>query len=221
MCSYDEFDFGNRLESIYNMDETGVPLEHRPPKVVAKRGQIKVRCRTSGQKSQITVIGCGSATGQNILPFIIFAAKQLNHSWTLNEVSGSRYGVSDMGWVDQELFFYWLKDHFLANAVSTCPLLLLLDGHSSHFKPQSIQFAKDSGVVIFCLPPQTTHECQPFDVSLLDHSKQSTLRRPEVHRLHVHFNVSSPFVLHVWEIMICIACGQSQKFSLKRKGYNF
>ena len=90
---YDEFDYGNRPESIYNMDETGVPLEHDPPKVVAKWGQIKVRCRT--QKSQITAIGCGSATGQSIPPFIIFAAKQLNHSWTLNEVSGSRYGVSD------------------------------------------------------------------------------------------------------------------------------
>ena len=41
---------------------------------------------------------------------------------------------------------------------------------------------------------------------------QSTLRRPEVHRLYIHFNVSSPFVLHVWGIMICITCGRSQKF---------
>ena len=72
-------------------------------KVVAKWSQKKVHCCTSGQKSQInvTVIGCGSATGQVLSPFIIFAAKQLNHSWTLNEVSGSRYGVSDKGWVDQ------------------------------------------------------------------------------------------------------------------------
>ena len=53
---YDEFDFGNHPESIYDMDETGV------------------RCRrTSGQKSQITVIGCGSASGQILPPFIIFA----------------------------------------------------------------------------------------------------------------------------------------------------
>ena len=92
---YDEFDFGNHPESIYNMDETGVPLEPRPPKVVAKRGQKNVHCCTSGQKSQITVIGCGSASGLILPPFIIFAAKQLNHSWTKNEVSGSRYGVSD------------------------------------------------------------------------------------------------------------------------------
>ena len=179
---YDEFDFGNRPESIYNMDETGVPLEHRPPKVVAKRGQKKVRCCTSGQKSQMTVIGCGSATGQSIPPFIIFAAKQLNHSWTLNEVSGSRYGVSDKGWVDQELFFYWLKDHFLANAVFTRPLLLLLDGHSSHFEPQSIQFAKDNGVVIFCLPPHTTYECQPLDVGLFGPLKRHW--QQECHRFY-------------------------------------
>ena len=156
---YDEFNFENNPESIYNMDETGVPLEPRPPKVVAKWGQKKVRCCTSEQKCQITVIGCGSATGQVLPPFIIFAAKQLNHSWTLNEVSGSRYGVSDKGWVDQELFYYWLKDYFLANAASRRPLLLLLDGHSSHFELQSIQFAKENGVVIFCLPPHTTHEC--------------------------------------------------------------
>ena len=45
---FDEFDFGNHPESIYNMDETGVPLEPRPPKVVAKWGQKKVRCRISG-----------------------------------------------------------------------------------------------------------------------------------------------------------------------------
>ena len=179
---YDEFDFENNPESIYNMDETGVPLEPRPPKVVAKRGQKKVRCCTSEQKSQITVIGCGSATGQVLPPFIIFAAKQLNHSWTLNEVSGSRYGVSDKGWVDQELFYYWLKDHFLANAASRRPLLLLLDGHSSHFKLQSIQFAKENGVVIFCLPPHTTHECQPLDVGLFGPLKRHW--QQECHRFY-------------------------------------
>lgn len=69
---YDEFDFENHPEAIiqlwmkqafhWNLDPPP------PPKVtcIAKRGQ-KVRCRTSGQKVQITVIGCGNATGQVIL----------------------------------------------------------------------------------------------------------------------------------------------------------
>ena len=38
---YDKFDFETHPEAIYNMDETGVPLEPRPTKVVAKRGQKK------------------------------------------------------------------------------------------------------------------------------------------------------------------------------------
>ena len=103
---YDKYDFYGHPEAIYNMDETGVPLEPRPPKVVARRGQKKVRYRTSGTKAQITVIGCGSATGQVLPPFIIFAAKQLNPLWMSDEVSGSRYAVSNKGWIDQNLFFH-------------------------------------------------------------------------------------------------------------------
>ena len=129
---FDEFDFDDHPEAIYNMDETGIPLEPRPPKVIAKRGQKKVRYQTSGKKQQITVIGCGSATGQCVPPFIIFAAKQINHLWTRNELSGSRYAVSEKGWIDHELFYFFIKEHFLAHAVFHCPLLLLLDGHSSH-----------------------------------------------------------------------------------------
>ena len=36
---YDEFGFDDHPERIYNMDETGVPLEPRPPKIVAAKGQ--------------------------------------------------------------------------------------------------------------------------------------------------------------------------------------
>ena len=38
---------------IYNMDESGMPLDHKPPKVVARKGTRKVHCRTSGNKLQI------------------------------------------------------------------------------------------------------------------------------------------------------------------------
>ena len=48
---YDDLDFGGHPERIYNMDETGVPLDPRPPKLVAKKGKRKVCYRCSGQKS--------------------------------------------------------------------------------------------------------------------------------------------------------------------------
>ena len=162
---FNELDFKDHPERIYNMDETGMPLDPRPPKVVAPKGQKKVRYRCSGQKSQITIIGCGNAIGQTVPPYIIFAAKQLNHLWMKDEVPGSRYAVSDNGRIDPDLFHFWMTEHFLEHAVAGCPLLLLLDGHSFHFKPETIKFAKDHGIVVFCLPPHTTHECQPLDCS--------------------------------------------------------
>ena len=53
------------------MDETGVPLDHRTPRVLTRKGQKKVRYCSTGNKSQITVVGCINATGQALPPFIV------------------------------------------------------------------------------------------------------------------------------------------------------
>uniref|UniRef100_A0A1X7U6Q8 DDE-1 domain-containing protein n=1 Tax=Amphimedon queenslandica TaxID=400682 RepID=A0A1X7U6Q8_AMPQE len=51
---------------IYNVNETGMPLDHRPPHVVVQKGQKKVRYRSSGNKSQVTVVGRINAAGSAI-----------------------------------------------------------------------------------------------------------------------------------------------------------
>lgn len=43
------------------------------------------------------------------------------------------------------------------------PLLLLLDGHSSHYQSELLRIAAAERVVLFCLPPHTTHLLQPLD----------------------------------------------------------
>ena len=121
----------NSPERIYNVDETGVPLDPRAPNFVTRKGTKKVRYRSTGKKGQTTVVACGSATGQIIPPTVIFEAKSVNNAWTRNELPGMTYGCSDSGWITTELFESWLCDHFLKHAISECPLLLLLDGHSS------------------------------------------------------------------------------------------
>ena len=70
------------------------------------------------------------------------------------------------GWINSELFEGWFIEHFLENAVSARPLFLLLDGHSTHYQPRLLNLAKSHGVLIFCLPPHTTHESQPLDVGV-------------------------------------------------------
>ena len=143
-------------ERTYNMDETGMPFDSRPHKIITSKGQKKVCYQCSGQTFQITIIGCSSATGQAIPQFIIFSAKQLNPQ---DEVPGSRYAVRDNGWINQDLFHFWLTEHPLTHAIMSCPLLLVLDGRSSHFKPET------KHNVVFCLLPHT--KCQPLTAASL------------------------------------------------------
>ena len=49
------------------------------------------------------------------------------------------------------------------SAVPGRPLLLMFDGHSTHYQPAVVRFAKEPGVIMLCLPPHTTHESQPLD----------------------------------------------------------
>ena len=61
-----------------------------------------------------------------------------------------------------EWFSIWFSNHFLCYA-ATWPLLLLIDGHSSHYCPDTIHLAASEQVFRFTLPPNTTHLTQLLD----------------------------------------------------------
>ena len=67
-----ENNFMDKPGKIYNVDESGMPLNHCSPHVIARRGQRKVRYCTSGNKSQITIVACINAIGQTMPPFISY-----------------------------------------------------------------------------------------------------------------------------------------------------
>ena len=111
---------------LYNMDETGMPLEHRAPNIVAKKGKKKVRYRSTGNKAQITVVGCVNAVGNAIPPMVIYSAKSFNADWCKCDVPGTVYALSPKGWIDQELFKHWLMSHFIKHAVSARTIDLIV-----------------------------------------------------------------------------------------------
>ena len=160
-----EKDLLNKASRIYNMDETGMPLDAKPLKRVALREARKVQGPSAGDKTQITVVACANAAGRVLPPMVIFKSERFNHEWSVGEVPDTLYGMSESGWIDQELFFYWLKKLFIKQIPPQRPVMLLYDGHSSHYTPNAIAEAVKEGVIIFCLPPNTTHVAQPLDVS--------------------------------------------------------
>ncbi len=148
---------------IFNVDESGMPLDPPSLKVVVPLGARHSQVVSTGDKSQVTVLACCSAAGYTMPPMAIFDRKTLKPEMTIGEVPGTMYGLSSSGWVDTELFELWFNHHFLAYAPPARPLLLLLDGHSSHYQPGIVKKAAEEQVIIFCLPPHTTHLTQPLD----------------------------------------------------------
>ena len=143
---------------IFNADESGIPLQHCPGRRVAVRGQKHVQVITSGNKAQVTILACANAAGYLNPPTVIFQRKNITKLST-GEIPGTIYGVSTSGWIDGELFSEWFQRHFLHYAPSGRQLLRLLDSHSSHYNPDFVREACNSGVIVFCLPPNTTHVC--------------------------------------------------------------
>ena len=157
-------DLHKRPALIFNCDESGFPLVHRPGKRIAGKGQKHVLTVTSDSKSRVTVLACVNAAGYAIPPLVIYARANLTKLLYQGEIPGTMYALSPgSGWMDGVTFYEWFEHHFLEYAPSGRPLLFLLDRHSSHYNPEFIRFAAQKGVIVFVLPPNTTHISQPLD----------------------------------------------------------
>jgi len=60
-------------------------------------------------------------------------------------------------------------------------ILLILDGHASHFYYRALTAAKDQGVVVLCLPAHLTHIIQPLDVSIFGAVKNEFREQVDIH----------------------------------------
>ena len=59
-----------------------------------------------------------------------------------------------------------MSDHFIKHAVGARPLLLLLDGCSTHHQPEVVRLARSKQIILLCLPLHITHKSQPLDCTV-------------------------------------------------------
>lgn len=59
---FDELDIKDKPKFVWNVDETGISVDHNHPKILAKVGS-NPRCVTSGESAITTVIVAVSAQG--------------------------------------------------------------------------------------------------------------------------------------------------------------
>lgn len=84
--------------------------------IVHVRGEKNPSTISSGMKSQVTVVGCVSASGQCIPPMVVWDRKTLSPDLAVGEVPGTIYGHLKKGWMDTELFHLWFMKYFLRYA---------------------------------------------------------------------------------------------------------
>ena len=161
-CTIEEKNLSRKPGQLCNMDESRMPLDPNAPKIVVEHGSSAITIG-SGNKSQVTIVGCCSVAGFYMPPMVNWDRKTLAPELTIGEVPGTIYGLSENDWVDMELFHAWFSNHFLRYVPAVQPPLLLLDGHSSHYCPKTIGLAAHEKIILFALPPNTTHMCQPLD----------------------------------------------------------
>jgi len=152
-------------DRVYNMDESGLTVVHKPRKVLAHRGDKQVGKITSGEKGETMTVVCAvSASGTYAPPMLIYKRKRMSELLMKDSPPGSIGACSPNGWIDTGLFVKWLN-HLIAFAKPTQDkkILLIMDGHCSHKSLEAIEMARQNGVVMLCLPPHTTHRMQPLD----------------------------------------------------------
>ena len=141
-----------RPGQIFNMDESGMPLDPKSPRLVFEKG-CHASCVTTGDKTQITILACVSATGFSMPPMVIWDRQSLSPELTIREVPGTIYGLSKKGWIDYELLDVWFNYHFyIMLQLQSQFYLRMLDGHSSHYCPDTIQLTAKHQVILFILP---------------------------------------------------------------------
>ncbi|XP_039278770.1 uncharacterized protein LOC120350253 [Nilaparvata lugens] len=151
--------------NIFNMDETGLQLNNKPGKVVALKGSKNVTSVTSGEKGEtISLLACVNGEGTFLPPFCIMKGKNLKQEFCDGLPPGAEVKMSPKsGYVNSEIFFDWLKNHFTPRKPAG-KVLLLLDGHTSHTSCiEMLEFAEENNILLMSIPPHTSHWLQPLD----------------------------------------------------------
>src|SRR5579871_3668714 len=169
-------------EDFWNMDEMGLRIGVGRGQWVVVPADDQYLSRFShiigvhGDREQCTVVESVSAAGESTPPLVIIKGVVVLKRWFAElspGLSNLLVGTSDSGYSNDTLFFQWLQhwEHFSGVGRRGEYRLLLLDGYDSHLTYSALKFCEQQKVVVFLLPPHTSHFLQPLDVSVLQQWK--------------------------------------------------
>ncbi|CAC5359072.1 unnamed protein product [Mytilus coruscus] len=92
-----KYNLQDKPHLIFNIDEKGITMNHKPPNVVSG-----IECNTSsvttGRSGTTTILGCGSASGFAVPPYFVSEGKRMMYELMNGATPGAVGAVSDSGW---------------------------------------------------------------------------------------------------------------------------
>lgn len=155
----------NKPGHLFNVDDLVLQLNNRPGNVIAQKGSKVATSVASTEKGEtITLISCCNAEGYYLPPACIFKGINIKLEWEDDMPPGSVVYMNEKSaYISTNLFFIWLKTHFLPHK-PIGKVILILDGHSTHCNSvEMLEFADKHDIILLCLPSNTTQHLQPLD----------------------------------------------------------
>ena len=147
---------------IWNADETGFNMGSNKSKVIGPARVTRVPHVTAG-KQRLTVMYCGSASGQMMPPFFVYPGpRPRGYNPLTGSTEGSDIAYTKKGWMDATTFAKFI-DHFDKHAGTERPVILLIDSVSSHIDLSVFSDAISKGIQLYRIVPNATHLMQPMD----------------------------------------------------------
>ena len=151
-------------DQIYNCDESGFPVQTATSLKVC----VDKHCRRNFQiatnnKVSITTLQCICANGNVVLPAVLFPGVHFNPEYSVGFPDNFYLGFIKNDWIETSQFYAWLANHFVNYIPPLRPIVMLLDGHSSHIDFYVVEFCAANGILLFRLPPHSSHALQPAD----------------------------------------------------------
>ncbi|XP_033753176.1 uncharacterized protein LOC117336676 [Pecten maximus] len=164
----------NNPRRIFNADESGFPLCVKSGKVMAAKGSKHVYHVVSNSKTQITVMACFNSLGDYLPPLIVFPGQRLRNVG-IADFPDAIFGQTDSGWMDSDLFVAFLEHFvkFVKEKGIEFPVILFVDGHSTHMTLTASEFCAANDVILYCLLPNATHILQACDIGLFSPMKSA------------------------------------------------
>nr|CAI5845243.1 unnamed protein product [Callosobruchus analis] len=122
----------------------------------------------TSDKDNVTTLIAVNAAGLIAPPLTIYKFKRLPKTYATAAPEGWGVGTSDSGWMQSKEFYEYFANvfiKFLDYQAILRPVIVFVDGHSSHLSLSLSNLCRENGIILICLPPNTTHLLQPLDVA--------------------------------------------------------